>query len=673
MKNKYNKRIDEIAFSNSLMEVYKKVLDGSLESFPYGTWRNFPLDRSVLIPIIKYAIEEVCGYKTVKDFTEKYTYEDLMKKAKLSGMITIIFNGSGWDAISLAYPGIPLWEFKTKKPRIYWEDEKNAIGALRWLINDKLKWSHEEVVENYSRRFLVDNCLRSPLESNNNDSFKLLEMAFPGQYQSHELKRISTTAKYTSKDDTLQYLKQIFDAMSDNELKQLSYRFFLDKGLYKVYRKYGSAFNILDAIYPGRFKAWELKVPLHFWDSHKNVKNALQWVAEKEGIDLNSKTAPRIRTKDLRKHGLYCIIRKWGGIEDVLKIGLPDNYNNWNKIRNSNNTPSSNKKWEYDKESSLMKIYKELLYGGIKKFPNGTWTGTQANRYECIPLIKYALEEICGYKSEQEILDRFTSSDLIENKLRGMVIHAFGSSTFEAVICAYPKLKVWQFKTYAPKKFWDNENNIIMAVKWLIEEKLQWTDQDVLERFSLNTLKENGLTSVLNKFDGRPFKVLEFVYPDKFVIYNFKNIHNASAIVSESDTLQYIKNLLDNMNDEQIVSLNRKFFTNHKLSTTLVKHSTIYNLVNEIYPKRFKVWQFKVPKGYWDNEQNIIDAMRWMLERRGIDPDSTQTLTIQNKDYMANGLSGMLFKKFNGIAHAPIKKYFPNLEILPTKKQSKKS
>ncbi|MBQ3422015.1 MAG: hypothetical protein IJH34_10165, partial [Romboutsia sp.] len=64
---------------------------------------------------------------------------------------------------------------------------------------------------------------------------------------------------------------------------------------------------------------------------------------------------------------------------------------------------------------------------------------------------------------------------------------------------------------------WNNRCNGIKATKWLIEEKLKLTEEELKEQLSYTLFVENGLLGMLvNCFKGSPYEAINSVYPNKF-------------------------------------------------------------------------------------------------------------------------------------------------------------
>lgn len=76
-------------------------------------------------------------------------------------------------------PDIKEWEvFKVSK----WDEEK-AITAVKWLIEDVLQWSHDEVYENISTRIFYKNNLGGLLSKFcQNSTLVAVNLAYPREY-----------------------------------------------------------------------------------------------------------------------------------------------------------------------------------------------------------------------------------------------------------------------------------------------------------------------------------------------------------------------------------------------------------------------------------------------------------------------------------------------------------
>ncbi len=72
--------------------------------------------------------------------------------------------------------------------------------------------------------------------------------------------------------------------------------------------------------------------------------------------------------------------------------------------------------------------------------------------------------------------------------------------------------------------FWTDENMIKKILKYLLEKKLQYTDEQVLEVFSVKFIQKYKLWGVMVYFKGSPYSILDSVYPGKYKEWELKNV-----------------------------------------------------------------------------------------------------------------------------------------------------
>ncbi|MBJ8078489.1 hypothetical protein JDS92_24470 [Bacillus cereus group sp. N12] len=94
-----------------------------------------------------------------------------------------IWHSQPFSMLNDLYPGrFKPWELN-KVPNGYWTRE-NAIEALKWTIEVKLKLSDEELIEVYSFEWVKQMGLRTPLVHFwNKNAYKMLNTLYPGRYK----------------------------------------------------------------------------------------------------------------------------------------------------------------------------------------------------------------------------------------------------------------------------------------------------------------------------------------------------------------------------------------------------------------------------------------------------------------------------------------------------------
>ena len=122
--------------------------------------------------------------------------------------------------------------------------------------------------------------------------------------------------------------------------------------------------------------------------------------------------------------------------------------------------------------------------------------------------------------SEEDVVKKLSQKIFYDNGLRGM-LRVFDGSPYAAINSAYPdKYKPWQFPN-VPLSYWNNET-AAEATKWLIEEKLKWSEDTLLENLSARIFIKNGLRGMLNAvFANSPYAAINNAYPGKYVKSDF--------------------------------------------------------------------------------------------------------------------------------------------------------
>jgi len=261
-----------------------------------------------------------------------------------------------------------------------------------------------------------------------------------------------------------------------------------DKKLFSEYKLQGllkyifndRLFQALNSVYPNQFKEWELKsTPKNFWNEETAIQ-ATKWLIEEKlrwtGSDLKEKIDVKIFTN-------Y-------GLTGMLKAIY--HYCIWQAINAA--YPNQFKEWE------------------LKNTPYNFWNETTA-----IQATKWLIEEKLKWTKE-DIKEKLSQKVFIDNGLSGMLQTLYNSSPWQAINTAYPnqcQFKVWELKR-VPNNFW-NEITGIQATRWLIEEKLKWTDSEIKKYLQKQTFYDYGLYRMFAIiYRGNPYKAINAAYPGRF-------------------------------------------------------------------------------------------------------------------------------------------------------------
>lgn len=144
----------------------------------------------------------------------------------------------------------------------------------------------------------------------------------------------------------------------------------------------------------------------------------------------------------------------------------------------------------------------------FKSCPNKYW-----NENTAIEATQWLIEEKLKW-DENEIKERLNYSVFSCNKLNGMLSVVYNDSVFEALNAAYPnKYLPWDLSSVS-KKFWKNKDNVKSALKWLIENKLKFSNKEIETNLTIDLIIQNGLSGLLRWYNGIPLDILKELYPN---------------------------------------------------------------------------------------------------------------------------------------------------------------
>lgn len=222
---------------------------------------------------------------------------------------------------------------------------------------------------------------------------------------------------------------------------------------------------------------------------------------------------------------------------------------------------------------SATEIYKDLLLGKIKRFPNNFWEYNGVFNYSNAKEVTiYMIENVLGW-NEDDVKKGLSIKVFKDNKLLGMVRRVFNGSVYEALNNAYPgKYSEWELSS-VPEGYWNLET-AKKATKWLIEEKLKWSEDEVKEKICKKTFVDNGFCGMINiVFNGSVYTALNNAYPRKYHEWELSYTPRGywSLETAKEATIWLIEEKLKWSEDEAKEKLCRKVFIENELNGMLQK------------------------------------------------------------------------------------------------------
>ena len=196
-------------------------------------------------------------------------------------------------------------------PKGFWqqpEAKENARVIIKYLIDDYLKLSDEEIKQNISVKYLSKYKLGGMLMACfNNSPYQAINLTYPNKFQPWEFEQ-PPVGYWKNKENIIKATKWFIEdklKLSDDELKkQLSQNLFKDNGLSGLLYLDGSLYEIINLVYPGKFQPWEFNiVPKGYWKNKENGLKAIKWLIE-DKLKLKKDELDKITKQTFLENGL---------------------------------------------------------------------------------------------------------------------------------------------------------------------------------------------------------------------------------------------------------------------------------------------------------------------------------------------------------------------------------
>lgn len=275
------------------------------------------------------------------------------------------------------------------------------------------------------------------------------------------------------------------------------------------------------------------------------------------------------------------------------------------------------------------------------------WECDESNEYAPL-LTRYLIEKILKWNDE-DVKKKLRKSTFIDNSLGGLICCKYNDSAFAAITAAYPEknFHAWDFVN-APNDYWQGvkgRENAISATKWLIEEKLKWTENEIIENLNQDVFAENNLLGMLKKaFNCILFEAIDATYPEKFKKWEIGD-HVKNDYWNKTEGILAVKWLIEHKlkwNDNDIrKNYSKQIYKDNNLYGMIQKcfNSSPFEAINATYPNRFKEWELpNVPRNFWNSKENCIKATIWLIEEKLKIDITTAKQKLSTRHFKENNL-----------------------------------
>jgi hypothetical protein len=197
------------------------------------------------------------------------------------------------------------------------ESKDVAVKLLKYLIDERLKFSKEEVKKEVSKRFLTKYKLHTASKLFGRSAIRYILCAYPeAQYQPWQFMHDKVPQCYwTQEENRISALKYIFEVEMkwniEDVKEKLSWSILEQNGLVTLHSYYPSLFKIFKAVYKIDIGPWEItnsEVPDGTWEIESNRICAVKWLILRTKV-LNE----QINRKTFAKYGLSMLLGKYYG------------------------------------------------------------------------------------------------------------------------------------------------------------------------------------------------------------------------------------------------------------------------------------------------------------------------------------------------------------------------
>ena len=187
----------------------------------------------------------------------------------------------------------------------------------------------------------------------------------------------------------------------------------------------------------------------------------------------------------------------------------------------------------------------------------------------------------------------------------------------------YKMLLIGDIKKF-PAGFWerpDADKNAIEVTKYLFEEILKWSFDDIKEKLIVALYKEYKLYGMIQQaYNRSSFMALDAVYPGKFKPWEVRSVtRNYWTLANGIMATKWLIEKKLKWTDEDIKEkISGNVFRENGLGGMLSQlfKSSYYNAINAIYPGRIKPWELSHPPQYYWSITTGIEATKWLIEEK---------------------------------------------------------
>lgn len=494
-----------------------------------------------------------------------------------------------------------VWSGKLKMfPKFTWTGEEkisNGIKCTKHLIEGILKWDTEQVKQKLNINTFLDNKLGGMMTMVfSNSPYTAINYAYPDTYKPWEMAMcpLNTWDDETSITATKWLIEKKLHWSEKKMKEKINIDYFIDYGLQ----------GMLHTTYNGSVKEAITSAYPHIKDIELLQLRTFYEYTEKDGIKM---------VKELIEEKL-----QWN--KDTVKENLIYETFVENDLENL-----INKRYDGSPFKAINSAYPgEYKPWELKKLPK------EARNYDiAVKSLLWLFEEQLSW-TDKDYKEKLNYDVFKQYGLIGILNKYFEYSPYKAFNTIYPdRIKPWEFKK-CQQGYW-NDDNIKRAITWLVEEKLKIEPRIAPLTITNSIMIDNDLGGILRKYTTQEAIILTYGRTEPYSdieIYEMvlnEKLNAYPPLFWQSEGHNTIKTVIKYIFKKKLSwsrikickNYGTDFIEKYKLTTIInfLKCSN-YDLINIVYPGKYKPWEFKITQtGYW-NRNRAVEAVTWTLSKK---------------------------------------------------------
>lgn len=165
-------------------------------------------------------------------------------------------------------------------------------------------------------------------------------------------------------------------------------------------------------------------------------------------------------------------------------------------------------------------------------------------------------------------------------------------------------------------------------------------------------------------WNGSPFAMLNTLYPNRFKEWEF--LMTPNKFWTKEKALKVLKWTIEEkekLTHSQLLQVySIKWLTKHKLNSPcqIFWGNSPNFMLNELYPGKFKEWEFKfAPTRFW-NKKRALEALKWTIEEKEKLTEEQLLSIFTQKWLVKHKLYTPLKRYWNGSPYEMLNALYPN-------------